>query len=426
MPEFIGVRRQRARARRELKQKLHAAAAGAKRTPHPGPAETYHPGVEGRLDNDDKIVEKQQARKLQKRRAFIRRGHIGRFRARILGMRLLTDRVERTGNHLDACTADHELIDSECGDWKKEMGVSAFVPVVPRPVVLALATVGAAAETMFSSGAAEVLVGTTGAVPDWAELPLSLLLAGLFGLGTLLLTKWGVEEAMLIQFFKGRRIEDRLRDAPWAGRSPFGRVVRVVVAAGAVALVIIFSAHLRGDAANIKAAATPQPVSGAKTLGAGGAEIAPPVAGISDSEFLALGIGTALLMAAFTLIAMDPYRIHGKRLSTAERWAKRRVGFWRWRKDVAVRLLEITKDRDMAAVAKADLVKTGQQVTTSQLLIDIADEHPELYGNAWPDPSRAGASKDLGLSPNGRAHIPEPKDRYGDPALDLNGSGGDA
>jgi hypothetical protein len=426
MPEFIGVRRQRARARKELVRKLDASATGVARSPHDGPVDTYYPGLEGRLGNDDKVVEKQLARKLDKRRAFIRRGHVGRLRARVLGMRLLTDRVSRTKERLDACSAEHQLLDTEWGDWKREMGVSACVPVVPRLVLLALATAGAAAETMFSSGAAEVLVSTTGAVPGWAEMPLSLLLASLFGLGTLLLTKWGVEEAMLIQFFKGRRGEDRLRDAPWAGRSPFGRMVRVIVAAAAVALVIIFSAHLRSDAAGIKATATPQPASSAKSIGAKGGEIASPVGGISDGEFLALGIGTALLMAAITLLAMDPYRIHGKRLSSAERWAGRRVRFWRWRQAVAGRLLKITEDRDMDAVRKADIAKTGQQVTTSQLLIDIADQHPELFGNAWPDSTRAGPLKDLGVSSNGRPHVSEPKDRFGEPAVDLNGSGEDA
>jgi hypothetical protein len=233
MPEIIGLSRLGSRGRRDLDRKLKGAATSIERQPFDGPVDKFYPPIEGRLQNEDKIVEKRLARKLGKRRAFVRRGHVGRLRARILGMRLLGHRVRRTADRHAACVAEHDLIDKEWSAWKTQMGLSAFVSVVPRPLVLLLAAVGAAAETLFSSGAAEVLVGTTGVVPGWAELPLSLALACLFGLGTLLLTKWGIEEAMLIQLFKGRRARDRLADAPWAGRAPLGRVIRALVAAGA-------------------------------------------------------------------------------------------------------------------------------------------------------------------------------------------------
>jgi hypothetical protein len=426
MPEFIGLQRLRSRARRKQDQKLDAAAASVERQAFEGPRDMYYPAIEGRLNNDDKVVEKQQARKLDRRRAFVRRGHVGRLRARILGMRLLAARVRRTAEHLAECVAEHDLISGEWSAWKEQMGISAIIGVVPRLIILALTTVGAVAETMFSSGAAEVLVGTTGVVPGWAELPLSLTLAGLFGLGTLLLTKWGIEEGMLVQFFMSRRPGDRLSDAPWAGRSPFGRVIRVLVAAGAVALIIGFSAHLRGSAADIKAAASAQPVHSSQALGAKGPKASSPVAGISDGEFLALGVGTALLMAAITLIAMDPARIHAKRLSSAERWARRRAGFWSRRHQVALRLLKITEDRDAAVVRKADLAMTGQYVTSSQILLDLAEKHPRLFGNEWPKWDGSRPLKDLGLAVNGKAHIPEPSDRFGPPVADFNGSAEDA
>jgi hypothetical protein len=414
-----------ARARDTLARTLGRSAGKVERDRRETRDETYLPTVHGRIHNQDLTVEKKLARKLHRRRARVRRGPLGGLRSRASGMRRLNQRVEGTERRLDTSRETHKASRDELEGWKKGVGPSALVPVVPRLLFLFLATIGAAAETLFSSGAAEFLIATTGVIPDWAEEGLSFALAFFFGLGALLLTKWGIEEAMLIRPSRLERpYGDVAKGAPWAGRSPWGRVVRVACALIAVVAIIFVSAELRDSAAAVKAGAAAQPVSAAKTLGKAGAEeSSSPVEKLGGYEFLALGVGTALVMAALTLIAMDPARIHTKRLSTSERWSRRAVAFWNWRHGVAVRLIEIAHDRDANAVRTIDLALAGHRATSSNLLLDVADDHPGLFGNAWPDKEPPEPLRDLGLSASGEPEFPGPVERFGPPRRERGSNG---
>jgi hypothetical protein len=417
--------RMSARARDALSRALGRAAASVERNRVETGDETYFPTLHGRLHNQDLTVEKKLARKLHRRRARVRRGLLGAWRSRAWGMRRLRQRAERTEGHLDVSRGAHKAAGEELEGWKKEVGPSALVPVIPRLLFLLLATIGAVAETLFSSGAAEFLIATTGVIPGWAEEGLSFALAFFFGLGALLLTKWGIEEAMLIR--RSRRqllVGDVANGAPWSGRSPWGRVVRVSFALLAVVGIIFVSAELRDSAAAVKAGATAQPVQAAESLGkSAAADSDSPVDKLNGYEFLALGVGTAMLMAALTLIAMDPVRIHTKRLSTSERWSRWAVAFWNRRHGVALRLVEIAYDRDANAVRTIDLALASHRVTSSNLLLDVADGHPGLFGNAWPDREVPLPLRDLGLSSSSEPEFPETVERFG-PPLREHGSNG--
>lgn len=437
------LRRIGPRAAKDLLRRMLDAAGRVERNRVEAGADSgsYFPTVQGPARNQDRAVEEEERERLDRRRARLRRGFFGRFRNWLLGMRRAGDRADAARENEAVATEAHAAAREDSARWEQEVGRAHLVTIVPSVLTVLGLVIAGVADTLFSAGASRFLVASSAVVPRSLETPLSLLLALLFGVGMLTLTKWAVEETMLIRFSSsGDGRQAGMDPPPWAGRSPRRRLFGVAFALVTVGLVVAVSAGLRENAAVLGDAAGPQPVRGGEHSIAEEAERAsssseeatasPGSAKASYRDFLALGLGSLLLLAAVTQFAMDPARIHAKRLRAAERRARLVLAYRRWRRQVTQRRLEGGRDADAALIRHTDVVVKNQRYSSADLMIQVADRNPGLFGNVAKEGDVPDPLRHLAFSANDMPEFPPPVDRFGPPpsadAEEGSGEDGDA